>query len=1397
MHTKFPIYFVHDITGIFETSSMDWVTQVISRLSHDADAIKIALNSDSSLSSTPTTIPALARQHIQQFVRLDTKNPIVLVGHSSGGVIAYEMAAQLEQQGYEVQAHLLDAHSPNLLQGLSPRQHLMSFLVPLDHMVNEEAKADIDLYVLFEKYASEEEYTFVELLDELKSEVYKKTANTVLCNKLEAMQIIGSAELDYQPVYTPKQAYLYIAKDTQTEFRNYEALLGWEKHSIKLVNCYRGHHFKLPVLAELQRDLSNMIERQLIWSQLKPLVNVIREHHASKANATVTTLLGLQLHVADCHFNLSEKTALKTEKLFKPTSKRIFANLFEGHDTVVISKQPGHGSRTLAQHIKYQWAIGDYWSDNIDLVLAPSLTLKCNWASSLSEIMNAVATEVIDQHLPNQTALIEPLTQYLTRFSQRTVFLIAREAANATVLDRLLQNTSDQLLSQNARAPQRHSRPKLIVTTETTIPTTVQARQLTLEGFTKHQIAQWLAAHFSSTHPHKLRSLLHLLNTNPEIFELCSNPHLLEIVALTWSVDDDADDVTSLHSFISKITTRIWANYLSQLLQDETLQHTPMWGFKRDAHDLHPAYYPKLLPSEFHFVELLAISALENRSLTVANSRIREIEGAIIEKIKTLPSYSLYHHALKLQFFQPSKDQPKQAKFRSHVFRDFFAARYFSRHQELCIKALKKSAADPEYRTIWRFVFSESKNHPEFQQTLYETLNTRVCHMSGFSALRMRAGIVSEYAKGGRSSATLYHQTTSSLRFLVASSLVHHDRFSANAMAHYVIEILSEFPRLTSEVLSLNMLESYPVPEANSSIRKKYHDIIENNQAAKFSVHLCSLPGIPTEPHLMEQYGKLILDHIQAEPSTHIRQNCVSSMDFNTHRIMSAQSSHQDTSVKAMTEYSISCATLIRMHQSESLALRYQTINVPEATKDCVTMLTRVNLTPQEESSELYRFATLIGILLGLNFENDAMWESIFKLLAGTLSHNTLFESDDTDSVHLKRISSFDSKEYNNSLHDHIDQAHISPLHKFLSDQCLGHSWCKELLYTEASLYHYSSRNKTCKLLYDFFFDIFLKERFSADLSTQKLIQAEIHMTSSEDLIAKYKGRIDFGIRSTEEPDPEQAILEVLSKLRYATFDILALIKRHSQVSNQGSFSDIMSELSVKKIDGKALLCATVCLEPQDICVLLRHTPLAGLVEFYFESHHDESVATPLLRCILVKAIYNHGTFNFSQNRLAVADDLSWTMIKLNHDRFKPQQVQHLLTQYEQALYAWPSSKTLALCIRQNPMKQYYQYQLTVSLSDTEVCRFEIGTHPNKTFICLRLANATLLPPEQQQAIMQKIDATFSDFIEKNTMTPYIRCIKREPETLRTGGPTFFLPLRNELTELFSNEKELSEQHTY
>ena len=95
-------------------------------------------------SPSSATVEAMAEENIRQLVALQPQGPYLLGGYCNGGLVAYEMARQMEQQGLEVGlVILLDAWVPRYCRWLKTLIRFGGRLTNLDFNVQNHIYAQI------------------------------------------------------------------------------------------------------------------------------------------------------------------------------------------------------------------------------------------------------------------------------------------------------------------------------------------------------------------------------------------------------------------------------------------------------------------------------------------------------------------------------------------------------------------------------------------------------------------------------------------------------------------------------------------------------------------------------------------------------------------------------------------------------------------------------------------------------------------------------------------------------------------------------------------------------------------------------------------------------------------------------------------------------------------------------------------------------------------------------------------------------------------------------------------------------------------------------------------------------------------------------------------------------
>jgi thioesterase domain-containing protein len=101
-------------------------------------------------SATPETVEALARYHLQALQQRQPTGPYQLIGHSSGGRVAFEMAWQLEQQGETVaflgilDTGAPDSHRPDLMRDYTELNWLSDIVRVFEELAGVELNGSLE-----------------------------------------------------------------------------------------------------------------------------------------------------------------------------------------------------------------------------------------------------------------------------------------------------------------------------------------------------------------------------------------------------------------------------------------------------------------------------------------------------------------------------------------------------------------------------------------------------------------------------------------------------------------------------------------------------------------------------------------------------------------------------------------------------------------------------------------------------------------------------------------------------------------------------------------------------------------------------------------------------------------------------------------------------------------------------------------------------------------------------------------------------------------------------------------------------------------------------------------------------------------------------------------------------
>ena len=192
----------------------------------------------------------LAAHYIGQIRSVQAKGPYLLGGHSAGGVIAFEIAQQLQAEGHRVGLlALFDTLFPGYLQSLPSRHTTRAWKQKAFYQVRRFLGLNLEEKLVFIRGVSRD----------LKSQSIQRTAG----NKGD---LIAWRSRDYAPQPYSDRVTLFRARDSKWSRPYLDPDLGWSNVAMGGIDIYEvpGDHitmFKKPEVWSLAEKLKTCLER--------------------------------------------------------------------------------------------------------------------------------------------------------------------------------------------------------------------------------------------------------------------------------------------------------------------------------------------------------------------------------------------------------------------------------------------------------------------------------------------------------------------------------------------------------------------------------------------------------------------------------------------------------------------------------------------------------------------------------------------------------------------------------------------------------------------------------------------------------------------------------------------------------------------------------------------------------------------------------------------------------------------------------------------------------------------------------------------------------------------------------------------------------------------------------
>jgi thioesterase domain-containing protein/acyl carrier protein len=267
---KPPLFFIHSV----EPSILHYLN-VVNYLDRDRPFYGIqppALSGDDSYLFE--TLEEMAAYYVNEIIDLEPNGPYYLVGHSMGGVIAYEIACQLEQQGHPIAfLGLLDTYAPGhqLREGITTKSSI-PYQIYI-HLFNlSKIRFGRKIGYIFERSKRIIPKFIWDNLNRSAFAICDTSENALpeIYENLPIYQQIKMSHYEAYDAYSPSSHYqgvltLFRALERPANIP-YETDLGWHSVTMGVIEIHEipGHHNSMvhePNVETLARLLQNLIDR--------------------------------------------------------------------------------------------------------------------------------------------------------------------------------------------------------------------------------------------------------------------------------------------------------------------------------------------------------------------------------------------------------------------------------------------------------------------------------------------------------------------------------------------------------------------------------------------------------------------------------------------------------------------------------------------------------------------------------------------------------------------------------------------------------------------------------------------------------------------------------------------------------------------------------------------------------------------------------------------------------------------------------------------------------------------------------------------------------------------------------------------------------------------------------
>ncbi|MDZ8184118.1 MAG: amino acid adenylation domain-containing protein [Nostoc sp. ChiSLP02] len=260
---KLPFFCIHGAGG-----GINHYINLSRRLGEDYPFYALEHNPDTEEPEI-TSVEETASYYLQEIRKIQPNGPYLLGGHCYGGVLAFEMAQQLQRQGERVDLLVVIDAILSETRIESTKDDDAKFLLRMAESIKTDS--NIDFSVSFEELRDLSLNEQLALINQKANFIFTDTEIKDFIRYYKLFKVHVQAMRDYFPLVYPHSMTLFRAKEEiihdfeSSEFHTDDLLLGWGKYSSQPIKVIEvpGDHFSIfvePHIQELAKTLRVCID---------------------------------------------------------------------------------------------------------------------------------------------------------------------------------------------------------------------------------------------------------------------------------------------------------------------------------------------------------------------------------------------------------------------------------------------------------------------------------------------------------------------------------------------------------------------------------------------------------------------------------------------------------------------------------------------------------------------------------------------------------------------------------------------------------------------------------------------------------------------------------------------------------------------------------------------------------------------------------------------------------------------------------------------------------------------------------------------------------------------------------------------------------------------------------